>query len=295
MARWQIGACPPRLNAPAYSRFSFEGVSLNESVSLSEGVWFYSLPALADSLGVNVDLMTVSLKVLLENLARHEDGVTVTRDDIAALAHWPDSIAALDREVAFHPGRVLMPDSSGVPLLIDLAAMRDAMVERGLDPHRVDPLVPTDLVACLRPFRPGGFRRNTGRVCAQPERRAGAQSRALRRGQMGDGPVRQPAGRAARQRHRASGQHRVFRPGGRAASRAGWAHDAAFPDTLVGMDSHTTMVNALGVFGWGVGGIEAATAMFGQPVGLPTPRVVGCRFTGAPRAGVDVYATSCSR
>ena len=106
---------------------------------------FFSLPALATTLGVSLDAMPVSLKVLLENLLRREDGVTVTSEDIAALASWPDE-AALGREVAFHPGRVLMPDSSGLPLLVDLAAMRDAMVARGLDPRRIDPVVRTDLV-----------------------------------------------------------------------------------------------------------------------------------------------------
>src|SRR5580658_1562208 len=108
-------------------------------------VGIYSLPKLGDALGRSLDRMPVSLKVLLENLARHEDGVTVTADDVAALARWPDP-TALGREVSFHPVRVLMPDSSGVPLLIDLAAMRDAMVARGLDPRRIDPVIPTELV-----------------------------------------------------------------------------------------------------------------------------------------------------
>ena len=112
---------------------------------LSDSAWFYSLPALGNALGVDLERMPISLKVLLENLVRNEDGVTITREDISALASWPDP-AALDREVAFYPARVLMPDSSGVPLLIDLAAMRDAVAERGLDPRRVDPLIPTEFV-----------------------------------------------------------------------------------------------------------------------------------------------------
>src|ERR1700722_15111192 len=99
---------------------------------LNDETWFHSLPALGDALAAPLDRMPVSLKVLLENLVRHEDDVTVTRDDIAALARWPDP-AALGREVTFYPFRVLMPDSSGIPLLIDLAALRDAMVSRGLD------------------------------------------------------------------------------------------------------------------------------------------------------------------
>src|SRR5262249_48875376 len=112
---------------------------------LDGGLWFHSLPALDEVLGQRLDRLPVSLKVLLENLARHEDDVTVTRDDIAALARWP-APEALGREVAFFPVRVLMPDSSGVPLLIDMAALRDAVVARGLDPRRVDPVIPTHLV-----------------------------------------------------------------------------------------------------------------------------------------------------
>ena len=244
-------------------------------------VEFQSLPALGDALGVALDRMPVSLKVLLENLARHEDGVTVTSDDVAALARWPDP-AALGREVAFHPVRVLMPDSSGVPLLIDLAAMRDGMVARGLDPRRVDPVIPTELVidhsvrvdfagtpdAAARNLR-AELERNAERYGVV--RWAMDQFRNLRVVPPGNGIVHQVNIERFAQV--------VVR-----GNRNGRA--VAFPDSLVGMDSHTPMVNALGVFGWGVGGIEAATAMFGQPVGLPTPRVVGCRLVGAPRPGV---------
>src|SRR3974377_1129794 len=112
---------------------------------LNEETWFHSLPALGDALGVPLDRIPVSLKVLLENLVRHEDDFTVTKDDIAALARWPDP-AGLGREGPCYPYRVLMPDSSGIPLLIDLAALRDAMAARGLDPRRVNPVIPTDLV-----------------------------------------------------------------------------------------------------------------------------------------------------
>jgi aconitate hydratase len=248
---------------------------------LDEDNWFYSLPALAETLGVDLARMPLSLKVLLENLLRHEDGVTVTRQDIAALAHWP-APQALDREVAFHPVRVLMPDSSGVPLLIDLAAMRDAMVERGLDPRRVDPVIQTDLVIdhSVRVDMAGradAFAHNLKGELERNRERYGvvrwamAQFENLRVVPPGNGIVHQ-----INIEHFAQVVSRQARDG----------RTIAFPDSLVGMDSHTPMVNALGVFGWGVGGIEAATAMFGQPVGLPTPRVVGCRLTGAPRAGV---------
>src|SRR5580704_7576859 len=248
---------------------------------LDDESWFHSLPALGDALGVPLDRMPVSLKVLLENLVRHEDDFTVTKDDIAALARWPDP-AALGREVAFHPVRVIMPDSSGVPLLIDMAALRDAMVERGLDPRRVNPVIPTDLVidhSVRVDFAgtPDAFARNLDAELERNRERYGvvrwamAQFKNFRVVPPGNGIVHQV-------------NIERFAQVVATAERDG--RQLAFPDSLVGMDSHTPMVNALGVFGWGVGGIEAATAMFGQPVGLPVPRMVGCRLAGAPRTGV---------
>ena len=248
---------------------------------LRDGIWFHSLPALAETLGVDLGRMPVSLKVLLENLLRCEDGVTVTADDIAALARWPDP-AAMDREVAFHPARVLMPDSSGVPLLIDLAAMRDAMVARGLDPARVDPTIPVEMVIdhSVRvdvAGRPDALARNLQGELERNRERYGVVKWAM--GQFDNLRVVPPGNGIVHQIN-----IEYFAQVVTTAQIEG--RIVAFPDTLVGMDSHTPMVNALGVFGWGVGGIEAATAMFGQPVGLPTPRVVGCRLTGAPRPGV---------
>src|SRR5580700_7197674 len=248
---------------------------------LNDDVWFYSLPALSDALGVELDRMPISLKVLLENLLRHEDDVTVTRDDIAALARWPDP-AALGREMAFYPVRVLMPDSSGVPLLIDLAALRDSMVARGLDPRRVNPVLPTDLVidhSVRVDFAgaPDAFARNLSAELERNRERFGVVRWAM--GEFKNLRVVPPGNGIVHQVNIERFAQVVD-----CAERDG--RRVAFPDTLVGMDSHTPMVNALGVFGWGVGGIEAATAMFGQPVGLPTPRVVGCRLIGAPRPGV---------
>ena len=249
--------------------------------ALDGDVAFHSLPALGTALGVDLTAMPVSLKVLLENLLRREDGVTVTADDIAALARWPDPVA-LGREVAFYPGRVLMPDSSGLPLLIDLAAMRDAMVARGLDPRRIDPTVPTDLVIdhSVRTDRSGTADAFAYNLHAELERNrerygvvrwAMTQFRNLRVVPPGNGIV-----------HQVNIEH--FAQVVACAPQDG--RIVAFPDSLVGMDSHTTMVNALGVFGWGVGGIEATAAMFGQPVPLQTPRVVGCRLVGTPPTGV---------
>jgi aconitate hydratase len=255
--------------------------SFNTLRSLPDGPQYFSLPALGAALGVDLTRMPVSLKVLLENLLRHEDDVTVTADDIAALARWPDPVA-LGREVSFHPARVLMPDSSGVPLLIDLAAMRDAMVARGLDPRRVDPVVPTELVIdhsvrVDHAGTPDAFARNLRIELDRNRERYGVVRWAM--SQFENLRVVPPGNGIVHQVNIEYFAQVVMR-----ATRDGTT--LAFPDSLVGMDSHTPMVNGLGVFGWGVGGIEAATAMFGQPVGLPTPRVVGCRLVGAPRAGV---------
>ena len=244
-------------------------------------VAFYSLPALGEALGLDLARMPVSLKVLLENLTRHEDGVTVTADDVAALARWPDPVA-LGREVSFHPVRVLMPDSSGVPLLIDLASMRDAMVARGLDPRRVDPVIPTELVidhSVRVDFAgtPDAFARNLSAELERNAERYGVVRWAM--DNFENLLVVPPGNGIVHQVNIERFAQVVVR-----ASKDG--HAVAYPDSLVGMDSHTPMVNGLGVFGWGVGGIEAATAMFGQPVGLPTPRIVGCRLVGAPAPGV---------
>ena len=248
---------------------------------LTDDVWFHSLPALADALGQKLDRLPVSLKVLIENLLRHEDDVTVTRDDIAALARWPDP-AALGREVAFHPVRVIMPDSSGVPLLIDMAALRDAVVARGLDPRRVNPVIPTDLVIdhsvrVDHAGTPDAFAKNLAAELERNRERYGVVRWAM--SQFANFRVVPPGNGIV---HQVNIEHfaQVVATGERDGRRI------AFPDSLVGMDSHTPMVNGLGVFGWGVGGIEAATAMFGQPIGLPVPRVVGCRLVGAPRPGV---------
>ena len=210
-------------------------------------VGIYSLPKLGAALGLPLDRMPVSLKVLLENLLRHEDGVTVTAEDIAALARWPDPVA-LGREVSFHPVRVLMPDSSGVPLLIDLAAMRDAMVARGLDPRRIDPVIPTELVidhSVRVDFAgtPDAYARNLHLELERNAERYGVvrwameQFHNLRVVPPGNGIVHQ-----VNIEHFAQVVVRTTQDG----------RPLAFPDSLVGMDSHTPMVNALGVFGWGV-------------------------------------------
>jgi aconitate hydratase len=242
---------------------------------------YYSLPALADALGTHLERLPFSLRVLLENLLRNEDGHAVSAADIEALAHWP-APAALDREVAFHPARVLMPDSSGIPLLIDLASMRDAMVERGLDPRRVNPRIQTDLVidhSVRADFAgsPEAFGRNLKQEMARNRERYGVVRWAMN--QYDNLRVIPPSNGIVHQLNLEYLANVV-------ATTSIDGRRTAFPDSLVGMDSHTPMINGMGVFGWGVGGIEAATAMLGQPVSLLVPRVVGCRVTGRRRPGV---------
>ncbi len=242
---------------------------------------YYSLPALGQALGVDLGRLPYSLKVLLENLLRNEDGATVTAAEIRTLARWPEGADA-DQEVAFYPARVLMPDSSGIPLLIDLAAMRDAVAARGLDPARVNPLIPVDLVldhSVQVDFAgtPDAFAKNMARELERNTERYGAVRWAME--QYSNLRVIPPGNGILHQiniEYLASVVAVTERNG----------EAIAHPDSLVGMDSHTSMINGLGVFGWGVGGIEAATAMLGEPVSLNVPRVVGCRLTGKLPAGV---------
>ncbi len=242
---------------------------------------YYSLPALAASLGSDLERLPFSMRVLLENLLRHAGDGTVATADLAALARW-DAPEREGAEVAFHPARVLMPDSSGIPLLIDFASLRDAVAAQGMDPQAVNPRIPVDLVIdhSVRADHTGtvdAFARNLAREMDRNAERysvvrwAMEQYDALRVIPPANGIVHQInleylAPVVTTTRH---GEELL-----------------AFPDSLVGMDSHTPMVNALGVFGWGVGGIEAATALVGQPVGLLVPLVVGCRVSGTRQAGV---------
>ncbi len=222
-----------------------------------------------------------SLKILLENLLRFEDGVNVTRADIEALLSW-DPQAAPSYEIAFTPARVILQDFTGVPCVVDLAAMRDAIVRLGGDAERVNPLAPAELVIdhSVQVDEYGTARRARG----QHRNRICAQRRALLIPALGPDRVPQLRGRATQHRHRAPGQSRVPWPRD-LRRRASTARVRAYPDTLVGTDSHTTMINGLGVLGWGVGGIEAEAAMLGQPVTMLIPQVIGFRLSGRLRPG----------
>jgi aconitate hydratase len=254
---------------------------------------YASLPALGAKLGVDLARIPFSLRVLLENLLRNEDGLVVTAAQVEALARWPAPGPAL-AELPFHPARVLMPDSSGVPLLIDLAMLRDALAARGLDPRLANPGIPADLVL---------DHSVTAEFTGSADAFAANLKREMERNRERYAVVRWAMSQVA--------NLRVVPPGNGICHHVNleWlargvmlqekdGRRIAFPDTLVGTDSHTPMINALGILGWGVGGIEAMAAMLGQPVALPLPEVVGCRITGVPRPGVlvtDIVLTLTQR
>ncbi|MGY1669948.1 aconitate hydratase [Geodermatophilus sp. SYSU D00710] len=221
------------------------------------------------------DRLPFSLKVLLENLLRTEDGADITADHIRALANW-DPSAEPDQEIQFTPARVVMQDFTGVPCIVDLATMREAMAELGGDPNKINPLAPAELVIDHSVIAdvfgtPDSFERNV----EIEYQRNGERYQFLRWGQgaFDDFKVVPPGMGIV---HQVNIEHlaRVVFP------RQEGDRVVAYPDTCVGTDSHTTMVNGLGVLGWGVGGIEAEAAMLGQPVSMLIPRVVGFKLTG---------------
>ncbi len=257
--------------------------SLNTLSSLEAGsrtFHYYSLPKAADTLG-NLNRLPFSLKVLLENLLRNEDDTTVDRSHIDAMVQWLEDRTS-DTEIQFRPARVLMQDFTGVPGVVDLAAMREAVKNAGKDPAMINPLSPVDLVidhsVMVDEFGSvDSFRDN---VAIEMERNQ-ERYEFLRWGQQ------------------AFDNFRVVPPGTGICHQVNleylgktvWQKDVdgktiAYPDTLVGTDSHTTMINGLGILGWGVGGIEAEAAMLGQPVSMLIPEVVGFKMTGKLREGI---------
>ncbi len=239
----------------------------------------YRLPAL-EAKGFNLSRLPFSLKILLENLLRREDGVNVTAADIEFLARW-DAKAEPSREIAYMPARVLMQDFTGVPAIVDLAAMRDAIKTLGGDPERVNPLVPAELVidhsVQVDEFgTPGAYEANSLLEFQRNRERYAF----LKWGQTAfrNFSAVPPGMGICHQVNLEYLARVVF-----TAEIAG--EQVAYPDTLVGTDSHTTMINGLGVLGWGVGGIEAEAAMLGQPVSMLVPQVVGYKLTGKLREG----------
>ncbi len=244
---------------------------------------YYSLPAAAEAGAGDIAKLPMTLKILLENLLRHEDDATVGRNDLTALAGWAQSPPA--SEIAYRPARVLMQDFTGVPAVADLAAMRSAVVAAGHDPAIINPLSPVDLVIdhSVMVDRFGDAAAFDHNVEIEMARNA-ERYRFLRWGQT------------------AFANFRVVPPGTGIChqvnleylARAVWTRQMdgrtlAYPDTLVGTDSHTTMINGLGVLGWGVGGIEAEAAMLGQPISMLVPDVLGFELKG--RLGEGITAT----
>jgi aconitate hydratase len=238
-------------------------------------VTYYRLDALTAAGVGHVAQLPFSLKILLENLLRCEDGRAVTRDDIVALAGWRPN-AGEDREIAFTPARVLLQDFTGVPVVVDLASMRDAIRKMGGDPARINPLQPVDLVIdhSVQVDRFGTAEAFAQNVEVEFERNTERYT-FLRWGQQAFDNFRvvPPGTGIVHQVNLEYLASVVFR-------KESAGETVAYPDTLVGTDSHTTMVNGLGVLGWGVGGIEAEAAMLGQPVSMLIPEVVGFKLTG---------------
>ncbi len=248
-------------------------------------VAFHRLDAVLQ--GADAKRLPFTQRVLLENLLRREDGDAVTRDDIEALAHWRPN-AGEEREVAFAPARVLLQDFTGVPAVVDLASMREALEAMGGDPERINPLQPVDLVIdhSVQVDAYGTNAAFAQNVATEYERNR-ERYLFLRWGQQ------------------AFDNFRVVPPGTGIVHQVNLEYLASvvfrneatglvYPDTLVGTDSHTTMINGLGVLGWGVGGIEAEAAMLGQPVSMLIPEVVGFRLTGAlpeGATGTDLVLT----
>jgi len=235
---------------------------------------YFSIPEAARTIG-DVSRLPVSLKVLLENVLRFEDGNSYTVDDARAVAGWLEH-ASSSKEVPFKPARILMQDFTGVPGVVDLAAMRDGIIRLGGDPQKVNPLVPVDLVIdhSVMVDVSGTADSLQKNVDIEFERN-GERYTFLRWGQT------------------AFDNFRVVPPGTGICHQVNleylaqtvWTAELdgttfAYPDTLYGTDSHTTMVNGLGVLGWGVGGIEAEAAMLGQPIAMLIPDVIGFRLTG---------------
>src|SRR3954451_2108877 len=261
--------------------------SFNACQTLTVGDKKYTYYSLADAEknGLKgISRLPFCMKVLLENLLRFEDGRTVTKADIQAVAAWLDNKGKVEKEIAYRPARVLMQDFTGVPAVVDLAAMRDGLKALGGDPRRINPLVPVDLVIdhsfVTDEFgTPLALQRN---VELEYERNK-ERYQFLKWGQTGfaNFSVVPPGTGICHQVNLEFLAQTVWTRRDEATGAT-----LAYPDTLVGTDSHTTMVNGLAVLGWGVGGIEAEAAMLGQPVSMLIPEVVGFKLTGKLREGV---------
>src|SRR5579863_1667096 len=247
---------------------------------------YFSLKAAEKNGLAGISQLPYSMKIVLENLLRNEDGRTVKKADIEAVAAWLDNRGKREHEIAFRPARVLMQDFTGVPAVVDLAAMRDAMAALGGDPEKINPMVPVDLVidhsVVANYFgNPRAFAQNVAREYEQNQERY----RFLKWGQQAFSNFRVvPPGTGIC--HQVNLEYLAQTVWSAKQKRDGKTVEVAFFDTLVGTDSHTTMVNGLAALGWGVGGIEAEAAMLGQPLSMLLPEVVGFKLKGELREGV---------
>jgi aconitate hydratase len=247
---------------------------------------YYSLKAAEENGLEGISRLPFSMKILLENLLRFEDGRSVKKGDILAVAAWLKERGKDEYEVAFRPTRVLMQDFTGVPAVVDLAAMRDAMTKLGGDPQKINPLVPVDLVidhsVIVDAFGTSeAFKTN---VDLEYERN-GERYRFLKWGQDSFDNFRVvPPGTGIC--HQVNLEYLAQTVWTRQETNGAETIEVAYPDSLVGTDSHTTMVNGLSVLGWGVGGIEAEACMLGQPLSMLLPEVVGFQLTGALKPGI---------
>ncbi len=261
---------------------SLDSFKCRKSLKVGSKTYTYFSLKAAEKNGLKgISRLPYSLKVLLENLLRHEDGRSVTKADIEGVAKWLKNRGKDEKEIAFRPARVLMQDFTGVPAVVDLAAMRDAMKALGQDPKKINPLAPVDLVidhSVMVDFfaNSKAFKAN---VNLEYDRN-GERYTFLKWGQGAFDNFRVvPPGTGIC--HQVNLEYLAKTVWTREDKVKGKKVTYAYPDTLVGTDSHTTMVNGLAVLGWGVGGIEAEAAMLGQPISMLIPEVIGFRLTGA--------------
>src|SRR5687767_14554225 len=250
---------------------------------------YYSLPVAEKNGLKGISRLPFSMKVLLENLLRNEDGRTVKKEDIQAVAKWMKT-RKLEHEVAFRPARVLMQDFTGVPAVVDLAAMRNAMQALGGDAEKINPLVPVDLVidhSVIVNFF--GDNKAFGKNVVEEYKQNQERYEFLKWGQkaFSNFSVVPPGTGICHQVNLEYLAQTVWtRKEKMTVGKKEATYEVAYPDTLVGTDSHTTMVNGLAVLGWGVGGIEAEAAMLGQPLSMLLPEVIGFKLTGKLKEGM---------
>jgi aconitate hydratase len=264
----------PEQTEDPHSMPSIDSLHTRKDLTVGKKTYqYYSLRA-AEAAGLTgISRLPVSMKVLLENLLRNEDGDSVGEDDLKAVANWLENKGKVEHEISFRPARVLMQDFTGVPAVVDLAAMRDAMTQLGADPEKINPLAPVDLV-----IDHSVMVDNFGTAKSFDQNVAKEYERNLERYNF------------LRWGSSAFNNFRVVPPGTGICHQVNleylaqtvWLNgDVAYPDTVVGTDSHTTMINGLAVLGWGVGGIEAEAAMLGQPIPMLIPEVIGFHLSGA--------------